>query len=58
MTAVTKDQEAIESNGHGIFTRLVVDALDGHVNTGDRMFVTATEVFGYVQRGVLEEAGR
>jgi uncharacterized caspase-like protein len=58
MTAVTKDQEAIEAEGHGIFTKLVVDGLNGNVETGDRSYVTATELFSYVQRGVLDEADR
>ena len=58
MTAVTRDQEAIETNGHGIFTKLVVDGLNGRVETGDRLYMTATELFSYVQRGVVEEAER
>lgn len=58
MTAVTKDQEAIECEGHGIFTKLVVDGLNGYVETRGRNYVTATELFSYVQRGVLEEADR
>lgn len=58
MTAVTKNQKAIESEGHGIFTKLLVDALNGNVETMGRNYMTATEVFTYVQRGVLEEADR
>ena len=58
MTAVTKDQEAIESEGHGFFTKLLVDALRGNVDTRERNYLTGTELFSYVQRGVLEEADR
>ena len=58
MTAVTKDQEAIESEGHGVFTKLLVDALRGNVDTRERNYLTGTELFSYVQRGVLEEASR
>ena len=58
MTAVTKDQEAIESEGHGVFTKLLVDALRGNVDTRERNYLTGTELFSYVQRGVLEEADR
>ena len=61
MTAVTKDQEALEVGGHGIFTKLLVDGLNGKVGVfarRERGHVTATELFSYVQRGVLEAAGK
>ena len=53
----TKDQEAIESEGHGVFTKLW-SALRGNVDTRERNYLTGTELFSYVQRGVLEEADR
>ena len=61
MTAVTKDQAALEVGGHGIFTKLLVDGLNGKVGVfarRERGHVTATELFSYVQRGVLEAAGK
>jgi hypothetical protein len=61
MTAVTKDQLALEVGGHGIFTKLLVDGLNGKVGVfsrRERGHVTATELFSYVQRGVLEAAGK
>ena len=35
-----------------------VFGLNGRVETGDRLYMTATELFSYVQRGVVEEAER
>ena len=61
MTAVTKDQLALEVGGHGIFTKLLVDGLNGKVGAfarRERGHVTATELFSYVQRGVFAEADR
>ena len=61
MTAVTKNQLALEVGGHGIFTKLLVDGLNGKVGVfarRERGHVTATELFSYVQRGVLEAAGK
>ena len=60
MTAVTKDQQALEVGGHGIFTKLLVDGLNGKVGVFERRereYMTAMELFTYVQIGVAEEAG-
>jgi len=61
LTAVTKNQEALEEGGHGMFTRSFVEALQEGVGVGvfhrqKRNYVTTTELFSYVQRSVLELA--
>ena len=61
LTAVTKNQEALEEGGHGMFTRSFVEALQEGVGVGvfhrqERNYVTTTELFSYVQRSVLEMA--
>ena len=46
-------------NGHGIFTKLLVDGLNGMVGVfarHERGYITATELFSYVQHSVLEAA--
>jgi uncharacterized caspase-like protein len=57
MTAVTKDQKACEVGGHGMFTKYLVNGLNGKVTQFEnRGHVTARELFDYVQRGVVEFA--
>ena len=59
LTAVTKNQQALEVNGHGMFTRSFIEGLDGGVGVfarEERTHVTTTELFSYVQRRVLELA--
>ena len=58
MTAVTRDEEALEAGGHGLFTKTLVEGLLGGVDTGDRGYMTSLELFSYVQRGVFAEADR
>ena len=59
LTAVTKNQQALEEGGHGMFTRSFAEGLDGGVGVfarAERNHVTTTELFSYVQRRVLELA--
>ena len=59
LTAVTKNQQALEVNGHGMFTRSFIEGLNGGVGVfarEERTHVTTTELFSYVQRRVLELA--
>ena len=57
LTAVTKNQQALEENGHGMFTRSFAEGLNGNVGVfsrDERNYVTTTELFSYIQRRVLE----
>eukprot|EP00505_MAST-04D_sp_SCG-Rhode-Island_P000583 Stramenopile-MAST_4_protein_583 len=60
MTAVTEDQEALESEvtGHGFFTQSVVHGLNGKAPEFDRgePYITATQLFSYAQKRVFQEA--
>merc|ERR1712166_781095 len=59
LTAVTKNQQALEENGHGMFTRSFAEGLNGNVGVfsrDERNYVTTTELFSYIQRRVLELA--
>jgi hypothetical protein len=56
LTAVTKNQEALEEGGHGMFTRSFVEGLNGGVGVfarGERNFVTTTELFSYVRLNIF-----
>lgn len=54
LVAVTKNQQALEDDGHGMFTRSFAEGLN--VGFSKRNHITTTEVFTYVQRRVLELA--
>jgi len=58
ITAVTADEEAIETNGHGLFTKTLCETLDnGHIfDTLDKHFATMSEVFDMVRARVTNEA--
>ena len=57
MTAVSAGEEAIEQNGHGLFTKHVADALGGDVfDSYNRDYATLTEVFAFVQKRVFADA--
>lgn len=58
MTAVTEAQEALEDNGHGIFTQAVVDALNGNAFSPEDLNVTANQLFAYASRSVFEAADK
>ena len=60
MTAVTEAQEALEANGHGIFTQSIVDALNGHANEFQRgeAYMTANQLFSYASKSVFEAADK
>ena len=58
MTAVTEDQEALEANGHGLFTQSIVHALNGLAPEFQRneAYLTATQLFSYAQKSVFQKA--
>ena len=58
MTAVTEDQEALEANGHGLFTQSIVHALNGMAPEFQRKeaYLTATQLFSYAQKSVFQKA--
>eukprot|EP00943_MAST-04B_sp_MAST-4B-sp1_P008915 g8915.t1 len=60
MTAVTEAQEALEANGHGIFTQSIVDALNGHSSEFQRgeAYMTANQLFTYASKSVFEAADK
>ena len=60
MTAVTRDESALEErgSGHGLFTAAISRGLTGNVfDANDKDEVTSMELFTYVQRHVVETSG-
>lgn len=57
VTAGGEGEEAIEENGEGIFTRSLLDALDGKADANGDGWVTATEIGAYVAPRVTIETG-
>ena len=60
MTAVTQAQEAMEANGHGLFTQSIVGALNGNSNEFQRgePYMTANQLFTYASKSVFEAADK
>jgi uncharacterized caspase-like protein len=58
LTAVTEAQEALEDNGHGIFTQALVDALNGNAFSPEDLYITANQLFAYASRSVFEAADK
>ncbi len=57
VTAGGEGEEAIERNGEGVFTRSLLDALDGRADANGDGYVTATEIGAYVAPRVTNETG-
>lgn len=55
VTAGGEGEEAIEQNGVGVFTRSLLDALDGKADANRDGWVTATEIGAYVSPRVTNE---
>ena len=56
MTAVTEAQEAMEANGHGLFTQSIVDALNGNAFSPAVPYISANQMFTYASKSVFEAA--
>ncbi len=58
MTAVTENQEALEANGHGLFTQGIVNGLNGNAFQQDKAYITANQLFTYVSESVFVAADK
>ena len=57
MTAGRKGQKAIEEEGHGLFTRRLLDGLRGLADRDRRGFVTATQLGAWLGPRVTRDSG-
>ena len=57
LTAGRKGQKAVEEEGHGIFTRRLLDGLRGLADREGRGFVTATELAAWLGPRVVRDSG-
>ena len=57
VTAGGEGEEVIERDGEGVFTRSLLDALDGEADANGDGYVTATEIGAYVAPRVTNETG-
>lgn len=57
MTAGRKGQKAIEEEGHGLFTRRLLDGLRGLADRDGRGFVTVTQLAGWLGPRVARDSG-
>lgn len=57
VTAGGEGEEAIERDGSGVFTRSLLDAIDGEADANGDGYVTATEIGAYVAPRVTNETG-
>jgi hypothetical protein len=58
ITSVSASQEALEANGHGLFTKAILSALDGQAPQFSREqpseYITANELYSFVSKYVFE----
>jgi hypothetical protein len=57
MTAGRKGQKAVETGGHGLFTRRLLDALRGLADRDGRGFVTASQLAAWLTPRVTRDSG-
>jgi uncharacterized caspase-like protein len=57
LTAGRKGQKAVEEEGHGLFTRRLLDGLRGLADREGRGFVTATELAAWLGPRVIRDSG-
>lgn len=57
LTAGRKGQKAVEEEGHGVFTRRLLDGLRGLADREGRGFVTATELAAWLGPRVIRDSG-
>lgn len=56
LTAGRKGEKAVEQGGHGLFTRRLLDGLRGDADTDNQGFVTAVQLFAWIQPRVARES--
>jgi uncharacterized caspase-like protein len=56
LTAGRKGEKAIEQGGHGLFTRRLLEGLRGAADTDNQGFVTAAQLFNWIQPLVTRES--
>jgi Caspase domain len=57
LTAGRKGQKAVETEGHGLFTRRLLDGLRGLADRDQRGFVTATQLAAWLTPRVTRDSG-
>ncbi len=59
LTGTSKAQEALDGiNGHGVFTSVVLNGLDGQADKDKDQFVNVSELITYAKKEVKIEAGK
>jgi formylglycine-generating enzyme required for sulfatase activity len=56
LTAGRKGEQAIEEGGHGLFTRRLLDALRGQADLEDRGYITASQLFSWIEQRVVRDS--
>ncbi|MBI3824678.1 MAG: SUMF1/EgtB/PvdO family nonheme iron enzyme [Candidatus Rokubacteria bacterium] len=57
LTAGRRGERAIEENGHGLFTRRLLDGLRGNADTERRGIITAAKLAAWVEERVARDSG-
>jgi formylglycine-generating enzyme required for sulfatase activity len=57
LTAGTEGEKSFEVGGSGLFTKVLLEALDGAGDTDRLGVTTAGDIWAYVRRRVMQEAG-
>lgn len=52
LSATTARQKAAEDGDHGVFTRFILEAIEGHAGEGDSDYVTFHDIVKYVTKHV------
>lgn len=57
LTAGHAGERVVEVGGHGIFTEIFLQGLEGAANTNGDDYITASELYDFVKRRVEQESG-
>jgi uncharacterized caspase-like protein len=57
ITAGRKGEESIEEKGHGLFTRRLIDGLNGLADTEGRGIISASQLASWIEQRVVRDSG-